>query len=164
MPVPGADETLLRLRVIYLDPPDPEERQAECGLQDRAQQIHAGRQEGNDLCYDLEVMARWNPGRQQLRFRGPWVQGTPDAPFLYLSWRARERDAVPGPWLWRVKVSLADIGLSQVERARHAPQSVLVARIPARGDKGRQNSGTVRPLEEGWTLVDAADFNPIPPP
>jgi hypothetical protein len=158
-----AEETTLRLRVIYVDPPGPPELDAAFGLQDRVEGIHAGRREGADAVYDLEVAARWDPGRQRLRFRGPWVQGKPDEPFLYVSWRRARPGDEPAGWLCRAKISLTGITLSQVERARHAPESVLVIRVPGRGPRGGPSAASLRPIED-WTLVTATDFAPIPPP
>jgi hypothetical protein len=157
MPVTDTDDGVLRLRMITVDPPDPRESEAVFGLQDRDRRIYAGRLEANgDVRYDFEVRARWDTGRQRLRFRGPWVHGTADAPFVYVSWRRSDPDADPAAWIRRAKISLASIRLSQVERARHAPGSVLVIRVPGRG------SASVRPLED-WTLSEAADFSPIAP-
>lgn len=163
MPADDSAESVLRLRVIYVDPPSADEAAATCGLQDRKEGTHAGRQVGGDLWYDLEVAARWDPGRKQLRFRGPWVQGKPDAPFLYISWRPQDAEEGTTAWRCRAKIGLSDITLSQVERARHAPGSVLVLRVPGRGPRGGPSAASLRPLEE-WALVEADDFRPIPPP
>jgi hypothetical protein len=51
--------------------------------------------------------------RDRLRFRGPAVQGTPEEPFLYISWRVKGEPA----WVMRAKVlltSLTEEGLASL--------------------------------------------------
>ncbi len=47
----------------------------------------------------------------RLRYRGPCIQGPPDEPFLYLSWRI----AGEGGWLMRAKAPLASLGEAYVD-------------------------------------------------
>lgn len=165
MPATDANETVLRLRVLYLGPPDPEEWQARFGLQDRDRGLHEGRREpGGDVRYDFEIAARWEPGKQRLRLRGPWVQGTPDAPFLYISWRRAGPEAGPTDWVRRTKIWLTTITLGQVERARRAPESVFLLRVPARASDGGPAGGAMPPEQTEWDLVPAPDFDPIAAP
>lgn len=165
MPATDPNETRLRLRVLYLDPPDPNAQQARFGLQDRDGSLHEGRpQRGGDVRYDFEIAARWDPGQQRLRLRGPWVQGTSGAPFFYISWRRVDPEAQPTGWIRRTKIWLTMITLSQVERARRNPGSALLLRVPGRAPDGGPMGGGVRLEETEWSLVEAPDFDPIAPP
>ena len=63
-----------------------------------------GRPEGEDLVFETEVTTyRDKAGRW--RFRGPDVQGKPEEPFLYLSWRVKGNQL----WIMRAKVDLSPL-------------------------------------------------------
>ena len=60
--------------------------------------------DGASLVFETEVTPyRDKAGRQ--RYRGPDVQGTPEEPFLYLSWRVRGEQF----WIMRAKILLAPL-------------------------------------------------------
>lgn len=171
------NDTIVRLRVVCVAPPDPGEYDATFGLQDKQGRLHPRTPDaGGDVRFDLEVQARWDTGRRAFRFRGPFVHGTPDAPFLYLSWRLHnpEEGKGEGPlppfppkesgaWLRRSKVSLAPITRDQVEQASRRERSGLEIRVPGKGADGGPASGSVTPLDDGWTVRDLPDFAPISP-
>ena len=76
------------------------------GIQDKAQTVHAGRMTKAGATYfECAVEARIDEGG--LDFRGPFVHGTPQSRFLYLSWK--RRTVSEAPWYWRVKIPLAGI-------------------------------------------------------
>jgi uncharacterized protein DUF5990 len=78
------------------------ERETEFGLQRGRQEVVPGAlQADGTLLFETRVQPyRDKAGRQ--RFRGECVQGPPDDPFLYLSWRL----AGESSWIGRGKVSL----------------------------------------------------------
>jgi hypothetical protein len=60
--------------------------------------------DGDDLIFETEFTPyRDKTGRW--RFRGPDVQGPPNEPFLYLSWRVTGRHS----WIMRAKVDLSPL-------------------------------------------------------
>jgi hypothetical protein len=113
------------------------------GLQDRNQVVHAGQEnEDGSVSYEIDVLATRNHDNT-VRLRGPYVHGTSQIPFLYLSLRKAEGD--PKVWIRRLKVSLPDITWTQIETI---PESTtFAARVAGTG------SGTVPLLDGGWTLV-----------
>ena len=116
-----AGERTFRLRVRWLGPRPAERPDAALRLTDHGStnigsvSTEFGKQrgrwelvpwvtDGDSLVFETEVMPyRDKAGRQ--RYRGPDVQGTPDEPFLYLSWRVKDEQA----WIMRAKVLLAPL-------------------------------------------------------
>ena len=77
-------------------------------------------------------------GRQ--RFRGEFVQGPPDEPFLYLSWRVTGGDF----WIARGKVLLAPLA---DERVASAPnETAFETEISHLGHRGRGHIQEWRPV------------------
>lgn len=113
-----ADERTYRLRVRWLGPLPGDRPEAglrltdhgaanvesvstEFGMQRGRWELVAGVRDGESLVFETEVTPyRDKAGRQ--RYRGPDVQGTPEEPFLYLSWRLKNEQA----WIMRAKVFL----------------------------------------------------------
>jgi hypothetical protein len=99
------------------------------GVQDKSQAVRAGRA-GRDgaIYFECNAEARIDDLTKELDFRGPFVQGTPQARFLYLSWKWRVTDSAP--WYWRVKVPLASVALRDIVSMK--PGEVLMADITGR--------------------------------
>jgi len=111
-------EKTYRLRVRWLGPLPAERQDAalrladhgagdaegvstEFGMQRGRWELVPGVPDGDSLVFETEVtLYRDKAGRQ--RYRGPDVQGTPEEPFLYLSWRIEGKQA----WIMRAKVML----------------------------------------------------------
>ncbi len=146
-----SDETrAVHLRLICLTPPPPEHENAptEFGLQDKKQVVHSGQaQPDGSVHFELDLQAKRSQATNEIRFGGPFVHGTPAAPFLYLSWR--HKGAGPSPWIRRLKISLSSITTEQIEAAVHMDDRVLEASVDGSG------SGTVPLLGSGWTLQEA---------
>jgi Family of unknown function (DUF5990) len=118
------------------------EGELEVGIQDKAQNIHLGRVAKDGSIYfecSIDVRTDTTP----LDFRGPFVHGTPQSRFVYLSWKRAIGGAAP--WYWRVKIPLA--GISQKAVASLKATEVLVADITGRRPRASEpivwNSGTV---------------------
>ena len=138
---------VVHLRLICLTPPPPEHENTltEFGLQDKKQVVHRGQaQPDGSVHFELDLLAKRNQATNEIRFGGPFVHGTPAAPFLYLSWRRKE--AGPSPWIRRLKIPLSSITSEQIEAAAHIGNGVLEASVDASG------SGTVPLSGSGWTL------------
>ena len=63
-----------------------------------------GSPDDDGVTFETEV-APYRDKAGRSRFRGPDVQGPPDEPFLYLSWRVEGEQA----WVMRAKVDLAPL-------------------------------------------------------
>ncbi len=146
MPTPSAETHLVRLRITCLNPPigHYEGGATEFGLQDKQQALHAGHpQPDGSIAFDVELSVQRDEMTGAMRWRGPYVHGTPVAPFIYLTW-ARLAPA-PSRWIRRMKIPLSTITSQQIEAATSGTH----ARLEARVDGAR--SGTVRLLDDEWT-------------
>jgi hypothetical protein len=130
VPQPTPETRTLRLRLIAEVPPPDEhqERWTEFGLQDKKGHIHPGQEQPDgSLQFDFEVQARLNPLTGSPRFSGPYVQGPPLEPFVYLSWKYAEG---PPEWIRRQKIPLRPITWERIqEAAQHGP-ATFQATVP----------------------------------
>ena len=140
----------VQLRLVCVAPPvgECEGMPTEFGLQDRQQVVHPGRAHADgSLSFELSVSVTYRAEANAVRFSGPFVHGTPAAPFLYLS--LRRASGEPRPWIRRIKVSLAGPTWDQLDTAPEG--SLFTARVSG------ARSGTVPLVGEGWTRKDAID-------
>jgi hypothetical protein len=154
-------EQLIRLRIICAHPPQPEQYGAEFGLQDNSSTadwvIHEGRAFPNgDIHFECECRVRPQKTTGTPNFLGSFVQGTPAARFLYLSWRPRhwrpgQPESACGTWVRRMKVHLRSITWEQIDEVTKA-NGVLEAVIPGTGRDGSPSCGSV-PLVGGTWVV-----------
>jgi Family of unknown function (DUF5990) len=105
----------LIIRLICESMPETpaEEGQLDVGMQDKAQVVHTGRMlENGTRIFECTIEARLEASTEEASYRGPCVHGTPEARFLYLSWKRKTQSAAP--WYWRVKIPLTGISWKQV--------------------------------------------------
>ena len=106
-----------------------EEGALDVGMQDKAQTVYAGQKQiDGTMFFECDLEASLDDSTGRLTFRGSFVHGTPQARFLYLSWK--RKDASASPWYWRVKVPLSGITWEDVSLAK--PSEVLEADITNR--------------------------------
>jgi hypothetical protein len=149
----------VRLRIICVSPPNPEDYGAAFGLQDNSTTkewvIHAGKPQPNgDVQFECECRARRNQASRVPNFLGPFVHGGTADRFLYLSWRPK--DWRPGGpevprWVWlrRMKIRLGSITWRQIEQAIR-DHGVLEIKVAGTGPSGP--FGEVGLGGEGWTF------------
>jgi hypothetical protein len=121
----------LIIRLICTSMPETPavEGQLEVGIQDKAQVVHTGRMHKNGtMVFECTVEARLDASTEEPSYRGPFVQGTPEARFIYLSWKRKTQSA--SPWYWRVKVPLAGITWKHVSSLKS--NEVMEANITGR--------------------------------
>jgi hypothetical protein len=97
--------------------------------------------------FELEVTVDGSLPDGRPRLLGPFVQGPPDARFVYLAVGKRAGQAA-SPWDGRVKVPLGGLGWDQIEEL--PPKGRLVARIAGQSPKGGPALASVRLLPRGW--------------
>lgn len=100
------------------------------------------------VTFELEVTVNGSLSSGRPRLLGPFVQGPPDARFVYLAVGRRAGQA-ESPWDGRVKIPLSGLDWSQIEEL--APQGRLVARIAGQSPKGGPALASVKLLGSGWT-------------
>jgi hypothetical protein len=127
----SAQPKIITIRLVCTSMPETpfEEGLLDVGLQDKAQAVHPGRvHKDGTTVFACALEAILVDGGQAPGYRGPFVHGTPDARFLYLSWKRRAQDV--SPWYWRVKIPLAGITWKQLSSLK--ANEVLEANIGRR--------------------------------
>lgn len=153
------DERLVRLRVVCVQPPDPEARGAEFGLQDKDQILHPGQvQPDGSFLFDCELRVQPNPRNKNPNFLGPYAHGTPGVRFLYLSWRQKGSKK----WKRRMKIHLSSITHEQIKKAGRKGKA-LEAAVKGTAKDGGLNCASVPLLDKGWVVRDIPDFRPVQP-
>lgn len=152
-------DRLVRLRIICVSPPNPQDYGAAFGLQDNSTTkewvIHSGQGQANgDVHFECKCRVRRNQASGKPNFLGPFVQGGTADRFLYLSWRPK--DWRPGGpevprcvWLRRMKVRLGSITWPQIEQAID-DNGVLEIKVAGTGPSGP--FGEVGLRGKGWSF------------
>jgi len=131
----------VRIRLICTTPPPSlcEGEPTVFGLQDKRQSLEVGQERPDgSVAYEFVVQAKQQT--ETLRFSGPYIHGTTQDPFLYLSWRREDGSSA---WNKRLKISLAGITWAQVEAAA---RGVIAGTVEGTG------SARTPLLGEGWTV------------
>jgi hypothetical protein len=129
------------------------------GIQDKTQTVHAGRTAKDGAVYfDCAVEARMDTLTNGLDFRGPFVHGTPQSRFLYLSWKRRAASAAP--WYWRVKIPLTGITDKDVSSLKST--EVLLADITGRRPHASDLVAWRRSVESEANSSFNPSFKPSP--
>jgi hypothetical protein len=83
-------------------------------VQDREQGVHQGQVHADgSVSFEVTVSVVRHAADGSVRFRGPYVYGTPTEPFLYLS--LRHVEGSPTAWIRRIKVRFPNLTWEQVE-------------------------------------------------
>ena len=153
-------EQVVRLRIICLQPPDPEKYDAEFGLQDNSSTtawiVHKGQSIKGDLHFECECRVRPQKTNAAPNFLGPFVHGNAAERFLYLSWRPKSwrhgpAETSPTVWQRRMKIHLRSITWEQVNEAVETG-GVLEARMEGTGRDGGPACASVPLVGAGWTV------------
>lgn len=141
------DQFTLPIRILVEGPLPNLEIALQRGKADKAQLIPPSSKSADAVAFDLDVMVggRLDDGRPRLL--GPFVQGPPEARFLYLS-VGRYAGQADSPWAGRVKVPLGDIQWDRL--AALVPGNRLTAMVPGQSPKGAPALASVRLLPPGW--------------
>ena len=119
----------LRLACKTIPAAPPTDEALDIGIQDKALAVHAGRTAKDGTIYfECEVEARMDGLTKTLDFRGPFVHGTPQSRFLYVSWKKRVPSAAP--WYWRIKIPLSSVAVKDITSLKAS--ETLIADITAR--------------------------------
>jgi hypothetical protein len=105
--------------------------------------------DGNSFEFSVRAKAGANGAAPSLL--GPFVQGPPDARFVYLDIGACAGQT-DTRWSRRLKVPLSGITAEMVNQAADHPRLVFETHVPGTGKDGGPSCGTVKPFG-GWNLV-----------
>ena len=141
------DQFTLPIRIVVEAPLPNLEIALQRGKADKAQLIMPTGKSADAVAFDLDIRVggRLDDGRPRLL--GPFVQGPPEARFVYLS-VGRYAGQADSPWAGRVKVPLDAIQWDRL--AELTPGYRLTARVPGQSNKGGPALASVRLLPPGW--------------
>ena len=89
----------------------------EVGLQDKAQQVHAGVLQADGVwCHEGTLTVKPDKATGEPDFSGPFVHGGRGGRFLYISWK--RVPAIPTPWVQRIKIPLAGLTWALIDTSR----------------------------------------------
>ena len=142
------DRHELPLRIVMEDPVPGVAIAIQKGASGKAELVPPAAVSAGALVFELEVQVAGSLPDGRPRFLGPFVQGPPQARFVYLC-VGQAAGQAGSPWLRRVKVPLGAIDWAQIEPL--APGARLVARIAGKARDGGPACATVPILPPGWS-------------
>ena len=135
----------LPIRIVVVDPVPGLAILLQRGAAAKATLVPPTIRSAETVAFDLAVTVDGRLADGRPRFLGPFVQGPPDARFVYLV-AGRHAGQAGSEWGGRVKVQLGGLGWEQIEALPNGGR--LVARIPGRSPKGGPALASLRPR---WT-------------
>mgnify|MGYP000394388177 CR=1 FL=1 len=135
----------LALRIIVDNPVPGFVMALQRGATAKVEQVPPAHRSETTLVFDFAVAVDGALGDGRPRLLGPYVQGPPEARFVYLCIRS----AAGAPWSGRAKIPLRDLTWAEIEALK--PGERLCARYNGVGRGGRPACATVR-LADGWTV------------
>jgi Family of unknown function (DUF5990) len=117
------------------------------GVQRGAEVVQRVPADAASATWELAVTSREVDGL--LDVGGPWVHGRPGARFLYLSWGTVDADSFA--MFRRAKLLFGDVA-TEMLRAAHDGDGVLVGRLGLTGADGSPRCARVRPPDVRWLL------------
>jgi hypothetical protein len=143
----AAERFELPLRIVMEDPVPGVAVALQRGAAAKAELVPPANRSAEALAFDLDVIVEGRLPDGRPRLLGPYVQGPPDARFVYLcvGQLAGQADSA---WTRRVKVPLGGLDWDGIEAL--APGARLVARIAGKGKDGTPACASVPILPPGW--------------
>ena len=121
------------------------------GVQRRTEVVDRFPADAESAIWEFEVGSREVDGL--LDVSGPYVHGRPGARFLYLSWGAI--DGAEFAMFRRAKLMFCDVP-TELLRAAHNGDTVLVGRLGLTDSKGGSRAARVRPPDVVWAAEPPA--------
>lgn len=134
------------LRIVLERPPKDVDFGLQKGKGSAYETVQIQRSDGSDsLRFEVAVEVKTNGARATPVLTGPYVQGPPDARFVYIDigTYAGQRNT---PWSRRLKIPLTGITAAMLDPAR-----VLEVRVPGTAKDGGPNCATIKPFD-GWKV------------
>ncbi len=142
-----SDRFELPIRIVVADPVPGLAIALQRGKADKATLVPPVSRSADEVTFDLEVTVDGRLPDGRPRLLGAYVQGPPEARFVYLS-VGRYAGQTESAWAGRVKTPLGDIAREVIEAC--APGDRLTARIAGQSPKGGPALASVRLLPPGW--------------
>jgi hypothetical protein len=141
------DRFELSIRIVVEDPVPGLVIALQRGQAGRAELVPPASRSADAVAFDLDVTVDGRLPDGRPRLIGPYVQGPPNARFVYLS-VGKYAGQADSQWGGRVKVPLDGVGWNEIEAL--VPRARLVARIAGQSPKGGPALASVRLLPPGW--------------
>ncbi len=138
--------TIIRVRLIAVDPPFSPEHPIRFGLQDKRGEVDAVPATAT-TSFDTEI-ERTASAEGGFDFRGAHVNGRKGDRFVYLSWGAAN-EVEPFAMFARAKIKLADIPVALLDAGSDGSIE-LDGVLQATNAKGQPASGTIREPALRW--------------
>jgi hypothetical protein len=137
----------LPIRIVVEDPVPGLSIALQRGNAAKAELVQPANRSADAVVFDLDVTVNGGRPDGRPRLLGPYVQGPPEARFVYLP-VGKYAGQADSEWGGRVKVPLGGLGWDEIEAL--APAARLVARIAGQSPKGGPALASVRLLPPGW--------------
>ncbi|MGH9162256.1 MAG: DUF5990 family protein [Vicinamibacteraceae bacterium] len=144
-------ERELRVRIVLQRPPSGVAFGVQRGHGAAYATVQTQRSDGRDLQFEFSVALKAENKRTTPDFGGPFVQGPPDARFIYID-IGRHAGQADSIWSRRLKIPLSGITWDAIDRGARDPQTMLETRVPGTGRDGGPNCAAVKPFD-GWKVT-----------
>lgn len=144
-------ERELTFRIVLVEPPRGVDFALQKGKGSNYQIVQKQRSGTGNLSFEFTAGVSLGTKGEPPNPLGPFVQGTPDARFVYIGIGtfAGQTDT---EWNRRLKVPLRGISAQMVERAARDPHAAFETHVPGTAKDGSPTCATVKPFA-GWKLV-----------
>jgi hypothetical protein len=149
----GYMEQELTFRIVLEKPPAGVDFGLQKGRGSAYETIQKQRSGTGDLHFEFSVRAKAGAKGAAPSLLGSFVQGPPDARFVYLD-IGTYAGQTGTSWSRRLKIPLSGITSETVNQVANHPRLVFEAHVPGTGKDGGPNCGTVKPFG-GWNLVQS---------
>jgi hypothetical protein len=144
-------ERELTFRIVLEKPPAGVDFALQKGKGTNYEIVQKQRSQTGDLRFEFTARANIEPEAAAPNLLGPFVQGPPDARFVYIGIGAFAGQTNT-EWSRRLKIPLTGISLQMVEQAARGAYAVFETHVPGTGKDGSPSCATVKPFA-GWKLV-----------
>lgn len=138
----------LTFRILLQKPPAGVDFGLQKGRGSAYETVQKQRSAGGDLRFEFVVQAKSVLNDTAPNLLGPFVQGPPDARFVYLD-IGGAAGQFNTQWRRRLKIPLNGIPWETIKRLSEDSPAIFETHIPGTGKDGGPTCGTVKPFS-GW--------------
>jgi hypothetical protein len=137
--------------LVLVDPPAGVDFGIQRGRGSQYETLFVQQRTTGNIVFDFSLTVSESRRSGGPNFTGPLAQGPPDARFVYIDVGTYAGQTAT-PWSRRMKVPLAEITWTLVDKVLRTPGVRLAAGIPGTGTDGGPSCATAR-LLDGWKVV-----------
>jgi hypothetical protein len=140
-------------RIVLERPPAEIDFALQKGRGNNYEIVQKQRSRAGDLRFEFAVRAAPPAKGAVPNLLGPFVQGPPDARFVYIG-IGRFAGQIDTQWSRRLKIPLSGITSQMIDESARDSDAVFETHVPGTGKDGGPNCATVKPFA-GWKLVQS---------